>query len=489
MADRLDDESRRLDELSVGDRAVRSTFATAYEELSDVDRRVFRRAGSDPSLVFGLGAAAARCGLPEQTVSDVLNRLVDASLVDSPSPDRFRLHDLLRLFATETFEAREPATAQAACLARQIDWFKRTATAGAWLSQERDNVLSVLRLAVASSAPEPAWSLVMTMLPLLSDIADHGELLALWQAGEAAAAMLGDVRGQIRALRMISHCLSLAGRVVDELAPARQALALAAQLGDQGETARTLRRVGDALRQQHRFAEAESTLIRALDLFVEVGLVDEEIEVRVSLGTLYNKWRPESSLAMHERAAQLLPPQEASIHGWVLSGLGTAYRNSGRMDEGMQLLGRAIDIAQRLGDDYLLGYCTQELAWSAYEAGQYAEAEQHFRGMLAMFERNRNAGGVGGALEGLAAVADAQARPYDALAELDAGIALYGRLGDRVRCGQLRLHRSAILHGLGRDAEAICERQEAELLIGGALTIRWRDHRARLPKPPEQLPV
>src|SRR6266545_1746875 len=45
LADRLADERRRLDELRVGDRAVRSSFATSYRELSTVDKMVFRRAG------------------------------------------------------------------------------------------------------------------------------------------------------------------------------------------------------------------------------------------------------------------------------------------------------------------------------------------------------------------------------------------------------------------------------------------------------------
>lgn len=484
LADRLDDEGRRLDELSLGDRAVRSTFATAYQELSEVDQLVFRRAGSDPSLVFGLGAAAARCGLAEPIVSEVLNRLVDASLVDSPAPDRFRLHDLLRLFSAEIFEEREPATERAACLARQLEWFIRTADAGAWLAWERDNALAVLALAVASGAAELAWSLVVTMQPLLGGIADHGEALALWQAGEAAATMRGDMPGQIRALRLISHCHSLAGRAGEELAPAQRALALAEQMGDPAQTAITLRRVGEALRGQNRFVEAESALTRALGLFIEIGRVDAGIEMRLALGVLYGMWgRPESRLSMYEQAARLLTPPETSTHGWALSGLGNAYLKSGRVEEGRRMVDRAIDLARRLGDDYLLGYCVQEQAWSAYEAGDDVGAQRHFRGMLAIFERLRNGGAVGGALEGLAGVAERQGRAHDALAELDAAIALYERLGDRMRSGKARLHRSAILTKLGRDAEAVRERSQAELLLGdgdapprllgGAVTPRW----------------
>jgi hypothetical protein len=48
LARRLSDDHHRLDELRVGDVAVRSTFATSYRELSTVDRQVFRRAGAHP---------------------------------------------------------------------------------------------------------------------------------------------------------------------------------------------------------------------------------------------------------------------------------------------------------------------------------------------------------------------------------------------------------------------------------------------------------
>ncbi len=484
LADRLDDERRRLDELKLGDSAVRSTFQTVYEELSELDRLVFRRAGAHPGQVFGLGTAAARCGLDVATVGGALDRLIDAFLVEAPAPDRYRMHDLIRLFALEVFEAQEAPAERTACLVRQLDWLIRNAASGRWMADDRDYVLSVLRAALAAGEAERAWSLVETVHPLLTAVDDHPYRLRLWQAGEAAATALGDDRRRVRALRWISHSYGMAGQVQRELPPAQEALALAERLDDPWETAQTVRRLGEALRAQNLFGAAEAALTRALQMFIELGKLNEEIEVRAALGTLYNNfWRYEDSTPMFERARELLPAQETSVHGWVLLGLGLAYKFAGRRAEGAELTGQAFGIARRLGDDFLLGYCFQERGWIADEDKGYAEAERAFREMLAIFERIRHGGGVGGAHGGLGVIADKQGRHDTALVEFDAGIDQYDRLGDRVRAGELRLRRSATLHTLGREAEAVRDREEAEALIGDTPIRREPGLLARLPLP------
>jgi len=243
--------------------------------------------------------------------------------------------------------------------------------------------------------------------------------------------------------------------VREELATAQQAVALVEPLGDRWETAQVTRRLGAALRAQNRFADAEAALTRALELFVELGDVPEEIEVRSALGTLYNTfWRPESSTPMLERALELIPPEEVDRHGWVLLALGLAYRFDGRHDEGAALTERAFAIARRIGDEYLLAYCHQERGWAAEAAGRYPDAERDFRQMLAHCERIGHGGGVGRAWAALGTVADKQGRYEAALAAYDTAIALHDRLGDPKRAGATRLARAATPASLGRTAGA-----------------------------------
>ena len=465
----MDNDTTRLDEFRLGDRAVRTTFSAAYEELSGTDRTVFRRAGSDPGQVFDLDTATARCDLDRSVVRTALDRLADEFLVETPAPDTYRLHDLLRLFATERLGADETPEERVGCLARQLDELTGRARRGRLSANERDTVLSVLRVAVEAGLAEPAWQLVTAVGPQLTAMGEQTFGARLWQAGEAASVALGDDRRRIRALRRMSHLYGLAGEVQRELPPAEHAVRLAAELGDVRESAQSLRRLGEALRGQSRFAEAETALNRALTLFGELGDVSEEIEVRAALGNAYNmQWKPQASTPILERAAELLPPREAGIHGWVYLSLGLAYKFGGRGADAAALIERAFGVARRIGDDYLLGYCFQERGWLHEQNARYPEAEQDFRAMLALFTRAGNAGGASGARAALGAIADKQGRYAEAVDEFTAGIAELDRLGDRVRAGELRLHRSAALRSLGRRAEADRDRDLGTELIGDA---------------------
>lgn len=298
LADRLADERRRLKELEHEDLAVRSSFEASYGELSDVDRAVFRRAGSHPGRVFGPAAAAALAQLDEATTSASLERLVDMHLVESPAPDRYRLHDLLRLFAQGRLSDEEREYTPTSYL----DWLAANAA-----TEERDNVVAGVRHAVAVGAYEAAWTIVDTVHPLLTDSADHPDRLALWREGAVAAAALGDEARHARALRWVSSAYRNAGEVTRALEPAAEAVAIAGRLGDRAAEAEALTVYGECLRDLSRFDEARSALERALDLFVELGDVDEEVEARVALGTLFNTmWQPELAAPVLERARELM---------------------------------------------------------------------------------------------------------------------------------------------------------------------------------------
>ncbi|MEU7905482.1 NB-ARC domain-containing protein [Actinoplanes sp. NPDC049118] len=483
LADRLVDEERRLDELRLADRAVRSSFQAVYDELTPVEQVVFRRSGGYPGTSLGLGAATARCDLDEDVVAEALERLVDAFLVESPSPERYRLHDLLRLFA------QEQAGADAVeCLRRQVRWLTVRARPGLWLAQERENVIAVLHAAVGAGLAEAALGLVVAVHPLLADVADHSYRLRLWQAGEAAAVECGDEGFRVRALRWVSHSYGMAGLVDLELPAAERALEVAERLGSNvREIALAKWRVGDALRAQDRFAESESALLRALELLSGLGAVEDEIEVRLALGTLYNTfWKPELSTPVLARAVELLPDGPSEVRGWVVLGLGLAHKLGGDRARARVLFAEAFGAAQRLGDDLLLGYCMQERGWLSAQERAFEAAERDFTAMLAVFERLRSGGGIGGAHGALGELADMQGRWTQALAEYDAGIAEYERLGMRVRMGELLLHRCTVLRMLGRDAEAAEARLRGEELIGDAPVHRGPGLVRRLNEPDQE---
>ena len=126
---RLADEQRRLDELSYGHLDVRASISLSYQGLSPNARALFRRLGLLEMEDFAAWVGAPLVDAPIPEVENLLEELIDAQLVtvlvsDSAGQLRYRLHDLVRLFALERAYFVEPTADRQAAITR---------VAGAWL--------------------------------------------------------------------------------------------------------------------------------------------------------------------------------------------------------------------------------------------------------------------------------------------------------------------------------------------------------------------
>ena len=128
LTDRLADESRRLDELAHGGLDVRTSITVVYEALAEGAQRLLRRLGLLDAQDFQGWTAAPLLDVDLATATDTLDNLVDARLVDvvdgSGAATRYRLHDLVRVYARERLGADEAAGERTGALTRFL---------GAWL--------------------------------------------------------------------------------------------------------------------------------------------------------------------------------------------------------------------------------------------------------------------------------------------------------------------------------------------------------------------
>ncbi|MEU2774382.1 AAA family ATPase [Streptomyces sp. NPDC007162] len=179
LAARLEDEERRLDTLTAGDLEVTAAFDLSYTQLSGAAQQLFRRLSLMPGPHCGPQLASVLAGLPNAGTEDALDELVEFGLVQSGFAARYRLHDLIRIFARRRLEQEEPKDEHAAVEAQAVDWLLDTAivagrrfdpdyaaalpdhrddrmrldtpeAAQQWLMTEADNWLAALELAAAT---------------------------------------------------------------------------------------------------------------------------------------------------------------------------------------------------------------------------------------------------------------------------------------------------------------------------------------------------
>jgi transcriptional regulator with XRE-family HTH domain len=111
FAGRLEDEGARLPALVAGDLSVLAAFDSSYRQLSSTAQTVFSRlALLGCSLTTGAGFTAEMAGVLSDSPEPawlILDELAAASLIQPAAPDRYRVHDLLRLYARRTLVERD----------------------------------------------------------------------------------------------------------------------------------------------------------------------------------------------------------------------------------------------------------------------------------------------------------------------------------------------------------------------------------------------
>jgi len=222
---------RRLETLDSGESNadVRSALACSYQVLSSQAAKLFRLVGRVPGSDIGAPAAAALLGEAEIALS--LRELEQLHLVQQHQPDRYRMHDLVRLYAKELPEADEETP-----LRRLADFYLHTGLAAqrvlnpsrpgieveepavgplpivdrdealAWFAAEHGNLLAIQRV----TTDQVTWRLAWAMDSFHQMRGHFPETRQAWLAGLSAAERLDDLAAVVRARRLLGDaCVHL----------------------------------------------------------------------------------------------------------------------------------------------------------------------------------------------------------------------------------------------------------------------------------------
>jgi tetratricopeptide (TPR) repeat protein/transcriptional regulator with XRE-family HTH domain len=417
LAERVADEHRRLDELAVGDLATRSSFDMSYAQLAE-DEGDGRRAGISPARAFrllglvstpdiGLRAAAALFGVDEERAEYVLESLVDVHLLESPAPERYRFHDLIRLYAAERAEQYEKPELRRAALERMLLWYTATTdiaghlahpgrpwlelpapalppeplagseAAIAWYHTERANLLAAAELAEAHGLYDFGWQLPHTMWPFFLMRSNRADWIAAVETGLRCAHALGDrkVEGRMRSSR--AQALTEVGRFEEAVYDYRVALEIATEAGLQPMIAATLTNLCIVYWESGHYEEAIAHGTEAVRRF---RAADNRLSLARSLNNLGH------ALLMAER------PQEAARAGAEAVRLGREHDNGLIIADGMLIQAEAEwraagrpDLAETRFREAL------ELSRGVGQLRNEAQARQFFGGFLAAQGRREEA--------------------------------------------------------------------------------------------------
>ncbi|WP_232248067.1 AfsR/SARP family transcriptional regulator [Streptacidiphilus rugosus] len=297
LVDRLRDETRRLGELSSGERSVAATIQLSFQAMEEEARAAFRLLGLHLGADIDVHAAAALLGADLRAAEDLLEQLLDVHLAQQHVLGRYCLHDLVRSFA-QSLRTEATATADGAAVERIVDYYVAASEEGCavlfpgrvrhsvqlpatpaelpalsrpeqsrgWFDQESVALLAAVTLAHERGLDRHVGALarnVMFYLNLRSSIDDY-ERVALLAVDSARR------QGEPRALEISLSNLTNAhwklGRFQDGIAVAKEALEIARASGNTHGEAVCLDQLGLLHSSLGRLREARADLTRAVEL-------------------------------------------------------------------------------------------------------------------------------------------------------------------------------------------------------------------------------
>jgi transcriptional regulator with XRE-family HTH domain len=135
---RMGSEENRLRLLVAGDLAVESAFALSYDDLEPETALLFRALSVIDGATFDVRIAAATLGADVLDAETRLDQLTDLGLLEARGGNRYRLHDLIRLFAAARLRREDGVDAAGDRKARLRRWLLATVErAGSWFEPDR----------------------------------------------------------------------------------------------------------------------------------------------------------------------------------------------------------------------------------------------------------------------------------------------------------------------------------------------------------------
>lgn len=405
----LAERSGALDALEAEDLSVRVAFDWSYRSLTEAQQRAFRLLGWHPGPELSQQVVAAVADLNPATARRISRELADHNLLEEvvmsgvPGAPRYRMHDLVRLYAREKAVSEEPTGEEAALLQRLTTSYlaalrladsllsaggedaRRPESpvnlvdkqqARAWISVDRRSIV-----ACADAAPVGREVAIMASIA-----AQHLRALGYWSDVRRLHTRnieiydgLGDAAGQMSSLWRLGDVERLLGEYTKASEHHERALAMAEAVGDRIAMTAILCERGDVERLVGEYEKARVTYTDALALARELGDGRRTAASLWGLGHVswllgeFDQARETYGRALEESRAAL----DTRVEVLSLFGLGEVERMTGHYPEARDHHAEGFRMARDTGDrggqiDTLWGLAEVERA-----VGECADSRIH----------------------------------------------------------------------------------------------------------------
>jgi DNA-binding SARP family transcriptional activator/tetratricopeptide (TPR) repeat protein len=421
----LNDEYERLDLLAADDdatTAVRAAFSWSYRALPPPAARLFRLLGLHPgpemcrSVIDALGCVSV------SQSRRLLDTLTGLHLVQEVATDRYRLHDLLRVYAVERVYADEPVSDRDEASQRMLDFYLHTAdavdralmpgrrhiplpplragnrpltfrsadSALAWCETERANLTATIVHAARTGHSEVAWMLPIALWSYFAVRKRWTDWIETHRLALAASRHSHDQYGEAFILTSIAHAYRDLRQFDAAYEHFRTAIELAQRTGDRWIEAAALNLLGITHRDLRAFPDALEHCHRSLEIFDRLGDRWGRAWALYTLAETYTDLRSYNAAIDHGRQALHLFTgiDDPWGQGWSLSILAQTFRSLRQFDQATAYCQRALSAARGIGNRHGEALTLYALGKIQCDTGQVGAAQRSWHQALEILEEH-----------------------------------------------------------------------------------------------------
>ena len=407
LAQELAAESRRLGQLAYDDGSgtAAPSVAAAFElsccKLDETSARVFRLLPVNPGPDISTAAAAALADLPVSEMRTVLGGLARAHLAEiAPgTAGRWRMHDLLRLYAQQLSDIYADADGREQARDRLLGYYLHMTeaaddhlralpgvavpeeftgrdTALDWLDAERASLVAAVTMAAATSRDQAALRLPLRLPGYFAWRRRFDDWIATTIISLEAARRLGDRHREGRALNNLGGALQEVRRFEEAITAHQDAAAIYRETGDRHREGMVLNNLGGALAEVRRFEEAITAHQDAAAIYRETGDRHREGMALTNLGLALAEVRrfEEAITTCQDAAAIYRETGDRHGEGMALGNLGLALQEVRRFEEAITTCQDAAALFRETGDRHREGTALNDLGLALQEVRRFEEA-------------------------------------------------------------------------------------------------------------------